>query len=59
MAPQANLTENDRRILSEPYNPVYNLIPVAPVIVKQLRCSISHNSDVNANDNLGITAMTV
>jgi len=35
MAPQADLTENDRRLLSEPYNPIYNLIPVTPVIVKQ------------------------
>ena len=35
MAPQANLTENDQRVLNEPYNPIYNLIPVAPVIVKQ------------------------
>jgi hypothetical protein len=35
MAPQANLTENDRRLLDAPYNPIYNLLPVTPVIVKQ------------------------
>jgi len=35
MAPQVNMTENDHRPLTEPYNPIYNLIPVNPVIVKQ------------------------
>jgi len=35
MASQRGLTESDQRILSEPYNPLYNLFPAAPVLVKQ------------------------
>lgn len=35
MASQRGLTEDDRRILSEPYNPLYSLISSTPVIVKQ------------------------
>jgi len=35
MASEANLTENDRTLTCEPYNPIYNLIPVSPVIVNQ------------------------
>lgn len=60
MVPQANLTEHDQRFRNEPYNPIYNLIPVAPVIVMQcVTRLLTTETWTNANYNLGITIMTV